>query len=199
MSFILTNYFARFLILTPRIFYNSNIYVYIYIDFTIYDEEIEAVDPSGIQLKGLENYRTAILFFQTFIQFWFSVSLSKVQYRMVYDFARSSIKISWSMELVPKFSLQTLLTGVGMTDGRRHPRPLYVDGISYYNVDPNTAGTITEHKIERLLINQNPVVPPYGIFNILQQHDIFQRKQQVAQPVPQTIPGGVFGCNSVSN
>lgn len=75
---------------------------------------------------------------------------------MVYDFARSSIRISWNVRLVPKVSL---------LGGRK---PVFVDGISYYQLD-RTSGLIHEHKIEKLMINNTPVVPPYAIWSLLQQ------------------------------
>jgi hypothetical protein len=72
---------------------------------------------------------------------------------MVFDFARSSIRVSWHVVLVPKVPLG---------------RPLHVDGISNYRLDP-ASGKIIEHQIDRLMINDNPAMPPYGIFSLLQQ------------------------------
>jgi hypothetical protein len=120
-------------------------------DFGIYDEKISVVDPSGVQLTGLDKYKSAFAFFQTFIGFWFSAR-SSLQFRMVYDFPRSSIRISWNAILIPKV--------LG--------KPIFVDGISYYQLD-RTSGKIVEHKVEKLMINNTPVAPPYGILSILQQ------------------------------
>jgi hypothetical protein len=120
-------------------------------DFSIYDEKISVIDPSGVQLTGLDKYKSSFAFFQTFISFWFSAR-SSLQFRMVYDFPRSSIRISWNAVLVPKV--------LG--------RPFYVDGISYYQLD-RVSGKIIEHRVEKLMINNTPVAPPYGILSILQQ------------------------------
>jgi Uncharacterized conserved protein (DUF2358) len=106
-------------------------------------------------LTGLDKYESAFAFLQTFIGFWFS-NRSGLQFRMVYDFARSSIRISWHAVLVPNIPLG---------------RPFYVDGISNYELD-RSSGMITEHRIENLLINNRPVAPPYGIFSILQQDSL---------------------------
>ncbi|KAL7558091.1 hypothetical protein ACA910_020043 [Epithemia clementina (nom. ined.)] len=122
-------------------------------DFSIYDKHIRLLDPSGVQLTGLEKYKSAFAFFQTFLGFWFSTSRSGFQFRMVYDFARCSIRISWHAVLVPKLPV--------------HLRPLHVDGISYYQLDRKT-GKIIEHKIENLTINNSHVAPPYRILNLLQ-------------------------------
>ena len=130
------------------------------------------VDPSGVQIRGLEKYKSGITFFQTFIGFWFSTQRSGCfQFRMVYDFARCSIRISWHAKLAPKLPLVNL-------------RPLHVDGISYYQLDRNS-GKIVEHKFENLTINNNPVAPPYGILSLLQQQD------ELRMRYPQGVPAGV--------
>lgn len=134
-------------------------------DFSIYDQDINLIDPSGVQLAGLDKYKSAFLFFQTFVGFWFAPS-SNLQYRMVYDFCRSSIRVSWHAVLVPKVPLG---------------RPLHVDGISYYELD-RSSGKISEHRIEQLMINNSPVVPPYGMLNLLQQD---------ALRIRGTVPAGV--------
>lgn len=131
-------------------------------DFSIYHDEIRLVDPSGVQLSGLEKYKSGFAFFQTFVNFWFT-SQSIVQYRMVYDFCRSSIRISWNAVLIPKVPLV---------------RPLYVDGISYYQLD-STSGKISEHRIEKLVINGSLAQPPYGVLSLLQQDLLAMRPQGV--------------------
>jgi hypothetical protein len=126
------------------------------------------VDPSGAQLKGLDKYQSAIAFFQTFLSFWFRPKASGLQFRMVYDFCRSSIRISWHAVLVPKMGI--------------FGKPLCVDGISYYQLDRST-GMIDEHRIEKLMINNSPVIPPYGILSILQQDALRLRGAQGGVPV----------------
>lgn len=140
-------------------------------DFSIYDDKITVVDPSGVQLNGLDKYKSAFSFFQTFIGFWFRPKASGLQFRMVYDFARSSIRISWHAVLVPKVNL---LGGA--------VRPLYVDGISYYQLERAT-GLIVEHVIEDLMINNTPVAPPYGILSLLQQDALRLQQPRVGVPV----------------
>lgn len=134
-------------------------------DYSIYSQDIRLVDPSGVQLTGIDSYKSAVAFFQTFIGFWFSTK-SGLQYRMVYDFARASIRISWNAVLIPKVPLG---------------RPLYVDGVSYYQLDRST-GTIDEHRIERLVINNSAVAPPYGVLSLLQQ-DVLRMRGTSRVPV----------------
>jgi Uncharacterized conserved protein (DUF2358) len=110
------------------------------------------VDNSGVRVSGLESYKSSISFMQTFIRFWFQEQ-SGLQFRMVYDFCRSSIRVSWHAILVPKMPLG---------------RPLHIDGVSMYKLDP-TSGKIVEHKFESFVINNTPVAPPYGLFSLVQQ------------------------------
>jgi hypothetical protein len=124
-------------------------------DYSIYHEKISLIDPSGVQLTGLSNYKSSISFLQGFHRFWFKEN-PHIQFRMVYDFCRSSIRISWHVVLLPK-----VLIG----------RPLHVDGISYYQLDAES-GKITQHKIDNLLINNKPAIPPYGILSLLQQESL---------------------------
>jgi len=128
-------------------------------DFSIYHNQIIAVDPSGMQLQGLDKYKSSFSFLQTFVSFWFMVDHSKIQFRMVYDFCRSSIKLSWHIVLVPKMSFNG------------NVKPMYLDGISMYDLDAST-GKITRHEITNLSINSNSVVPPYNVFSLIasQQH-----------------------------
>ena len=122
-------------------------------DYSIYHDKITVVDPSGVQLTGIENYKSSIKFLQQFVNFWFQQERNKVQFRLVYDFARSSIRVSWHAVLVPKMPMG---------------KPLHVDGISMYRLETET-GKIIEHKMENLSINNTPIMPPYGVFSLMQQ------------------------------
>jgi hypothetical protein len=122
-------------------------------DYSIYHNDITVVDPSGVQLTGIDNYKSSIKFLQQFVNFWFQPDRNALQYRLVYDFARSSIRVSWHAVLVPKMPLG---------------KPLHVDGISMYRLETET-GKIIEHKLEDLSINNTPIMPPYGVFSLMQQ------------------------------
>lgn len=122
-------------------------------DYSIYHNDITVVDPSGVQLTGIDNYKSSIKFLQQFVNFWFQPDRNALQYRLVFDFARSSIRVSWHAVLVPKMPLG---------------KPLHVDGISMYRLETET-GKIIEHKLEDLSINNTPIMPPYGVFSLMQQ------------------------------
>lgn len=136
-------------------------------DFSIYHPDITVVDPSGVQLTGLDSYKSSIKFMQQFIKFWFQIDKSGLQFRLVYDFARSSIRVSWHAVLIPKVPLG---------------KPLHLDGICMYKLDAES-GKIIEHKFEKLLINNTPVVPPYGVFSLLQQQDLMGITPGVGVPM----------------
>lgn len=88
---------------------------------------------------------------------------SIIQSRMVYDSTRTQIRVSFNARLVPKII--------------RGARTVHVDGISVYSLDlssttrkdtetgklikNNGAGKILEHRIDKLLVNGNPLQPPY--------------------------------------
>lgn len=137
-------------------------------DFSIYNDDISVLDPSGVQLSGLGNYKNSFSFLQTMIGFFYNMEQSGVQNRMMYDFARQSIRISWNAVLVPKVL------------GNR--RSLYIDGISIYRMDSKT-GKIGEHRVEKMLINDIPVTPPYGVLSAL--------KNEILYPSGQRVPAGV--------
>jgi hypothetical protein len=128
------------------------------------------IDPSGVQLTGIESYKQSIQFLQVVLKFWFQ-ERSGLQFRMVYDFARSSIRVSWHVVLVPKVPLG---------------RPLHLDGISNYKLD-RSSGLIVEHQIDKLMINNSPVVPPYGVFSLLQQDLIGLTSGKTGVSVPAGI------------
>ena len=137
------------------------------LDYSIYHDDIIVLDDSGVRLSGIDSYKSAVSFLQTFVRFWFQ-QRSGLQFRMVYDFARSSIRVSWHAVLIPKVPLG---------------KPLHVDGVSMYKLD-SASGKIVEHKFESFVINNTPVAPPYGMFSLLQQ-DLLGMSQQV--PVPAGI------------
>lgn len=84
---------------------------------------------------------------------------SGLTYRLCYDTARQNIRVSWNAEVIPK----AIFGGVRTT--------LHVDGISVYEISRKT-GMITQHRIERLVINDTPIRPQQGIFAVLRnEHD----------------------------
>mmetsp|Transcript_30807 Transcript_30807/g.47202 ORF Transcript_30807/g.47202 Transcript_30807/m.47202 type:complete len:268 (+) Transcript_30807:103-906(+) len=138
-------------------------------DYSIYSKDIVVEDPSGVRLTGLSNYKRSFAFAQTMIKVLFVPEASGLQFRMVYDFARSAIRVSWHVELVPKYNLG---------------RPIYVDGISLYTLD-RASGLVARHKVDHLIVNSRAVMPPYSVIA-----DIFSLEKVYGQQ-PQRIPVGL--------
>lgn len=122
-------------------------------EFSIYHDDISVVDPSGVQLSGLNSYKQSFRFAQSVVGVFYDREKSMITHRMVYDWARQSIRISWNAMIVPK-----------VVGNRRNA--LYVDGVSLYKLD-SASGKIIEHKIENIIANNKPLSPPYPIQGIL--------------------------------
>lgn len=123
-------------------------------DFSIYDQDLELIDPAGVQLHGLNNYKAAFRLLHGVVGIFYSPDQSLLKSRMCFDKARQNIRISWNAEVIPK----------AIFGGQRST--LHVDGISVYEIS-RVSGNITQHRIERLIINDTPIVPEQGIFAAL--------------------------------
>lgn len=119
-------------------------------DFSIFDEDLEVVDPSGVTIRGIKNYETSFTVVRTITGFFYSTEESGLTFRTVFDCTRNSIRISWNAVLVPK----------EIYGGLRNQ--VHVDGISVYEMDRKT-GMIIQHRVENLLVNGNPVHAPKGV------------------------------------
>ena len=122
------------------------------LDYDIYDQDLVVVDPSGVTLHGLSNYKASFKFLHTVVNFFYCEEASGVTFRMVYDWARSSVRISWNAVLVPR----------AIYGGVRNK--LYVDGISLYELN-RTSGKISKHSIERLVVNDAHVRASQGVLH----------------------------------
>jgi len=136
-------------------------------DFDIYHEELETIDPSGVKLHGLQNYKKAWNFVHAIINVFYCPERSGLTFKMVYDMARNNIRVSWNAEIVPK----AIFGGTKTT--------LHVDGISVYEIS-QLEGKITQHRVERLVINDTPVQAEKGLWYAL-MHDVIDPE---AVPIP---------------
>eukprot|EP00574_Skeletonema_japonicum_P012922 CAMPEP_0201739516 /NCGR_PEP_ID=MMETSP0593-20130828/45821_1 /ASSEMBLY_ACC=CAM_ASM_000672 /TAXON_ID=267983 /ORGANISM="Skeletonema japonicum, Strain CCMP2506" /LENGTH=475 /DNA_ID=CAMNT_0048233789 /DNA_START=560 /DNA_END=1987 /DNA_ORIENTATION=+ len=122
--------------------------------WNIYHTDLEVIDPTGVSLHGLSNYKRAFSFIHAVVYMFYCEEKSGLTFRSTYDWARKAIRISWNVELVPKMIM----------GGTRNT--LHVDGISEYYLD-RTSGLVTEHKVSHLLINDQAVRPENGVFHAL--------------------------------
>lgn len=123
-------------------------------DFTIYDKDIEIIDPSGVTLHSLQSYKTSFRFLHMVIKLFYCTDQSGLKFRLIYDCARKNVRVSWNAFLVPR----------AIYGGTRNK--LHVDGISVYELD-RSSGLISQHRVERLLVNDMPVSAPQGIFHAI--------------------------------
>lgn len=141
-------------------------------EFHIYAEDIEIVDPSGVKLHGVKNYRNAFRLMHAIVNVFYCPERSGLTFRLCYDMARSNIRIQWNAEVVPR----EIFGGLRTT--------LHVDGISVYEIS-QLSGKITQHRIERLLINDMPVKPQQGIVAALryehQSLPVFSKSKNTKQ------------------
>lgn len=144
-------------------------------EFSIYHDQIKVVDPSGVQLSGVKSYKQSFRFTQTIIGLFYDVDKSMINHRMVYDWARQSIRISWNAMIVPK-----------VVGNRRNA--LYVDGASVYKLDAES-GKIVEHKIENVVVNGTPLSPPYPVQEMLTSALLGDRRV----PVGVGVGAGAWG------
>lgn len=123
-------------------------------EWNIYHSNLDVIDPTGVSLHGLSNYRRAFSFIHAVVYMFYCEEKSGLTFRTVYDWARKCIRVSWNVELVPK----------AIMGGTRNT--LHVDGISEYYLD-RSSGLITEHRVSHLLINDQAVRPENGVFHAL--------------------------------
>ncbi|KAL7535217.1 hypothetical protein ACHAXR_006349 [Thalassiosira sp. AJA248-18] len=123
--------------------------------WNIYHPDLEVIDPTGVSLHGLDNYKMAFGFIHGVVKWFYCEEKSGLtSIRVGYDWARKCIRVSWNVELIPRM----------IYGGTR--RTLHVDGISEYYLD-RESGLITEHKVSHLIINDQAIMPENGIFHAL--------------------------------
>ncbi|CAM9278674.1 unnamed protein product [Sphacelaria rigidula] len=112
------------------------------LDFDIYTEDLQLVDPSGVVLSGIKSYQRL---FAT-LRFLRQMLISDVSttFRLSYDASRQQVRVCWHFVLTA-FAAE---------------RPLHLDGISVYSL--NTVGIVRKHAIETLIVNGTPAKPPFA-------------------------------------
>ena len=112
------------------------------LDESVYAQNVELRDPSGVQLQGKTAYRQVFSMIRLFKRIM--VSEAAVNLRLHYDEPRQTVTVRWNSKL-------TLMAS------QVH---LYVDCVSHYSF--NDKGFINRHQIERVDVNSRPLSPPYG-------------------------------------
>ena len=58
----------------------------------IYDPDLEVIDPTGVSLHGVENYKMAFGFIHMIVKWFYCPEKSLLTFRQGYDFARKCIR-----------------------------------------------------------------------------------------------------------
>ncbi|GFH57088.1 hypothetical protein CTEN210_13564 [Chaetoceros tenuissimus] len=129
-------------------------------NYSIYDEHLTIVDPSGVTLHSLSGYKSSFRFLHMLVKLFYCPKKSILTFKLAYDCARKNIRVSWNAKLVPRLFGEEL-------DGSVNRRNLvHVDGISVYELDRET-GLIVQHRVERLLVNDAPVRSESNMFDLI--------------------------------
>ena len=103
------------------------------LDWSIYSEQIQLADPTGVRARGLANYKR---FFQL-VRLFRSLMVDdvSVRHRLRVDDANGRIVICW---------YSTWRTSMAK-------KPIQIDAVSYYSLDDR--GFVEAHEVDRVEIN----------------------------------------------
>mmetsp|Transcript_9216 Transcript_9216/g.13359 ORF Transcript_9216/g.13359 Transcript_9216/m.13359 type:complete len:445 (+) Transcript_9216:77-1411(+) len=147
-------------------------------DYDIYDPDVELVDPSGVTLHGLANYKRTYGILRAIVNFLYNPEESGLTFRLLYDYSTKSIRVTWHAVLIPK----SIYGG--------YARRVHLDGISVYEMDRDT-GLIYKHRLDRTCLNNIPIQYPQGIWNALHTELVEPNGIPVGVPI-----GGCWGSST---
>eukprot|EP00639_Heterosigma_akashiwo_P009467 CAMPEP_0194603420 /NCGR_PEP_ID=MMETSP0292-20121207/30234_1 /TAXON_ID=39354 /ORGANISM="Heterosigma akashiwo, Strain CCMP2393" /LENGTH=396 /DNA_ID=CAMNT_0039465849 /DNA_START=203 /DNA_END=1394 /DNA_ORIENTATION=+ len=149
----------------PTVFYKE-------LDYSIYTQNIQVEDPTGVQFQGLKTYKQLFGLLRFFRNF--AMKGAEVKHTLVYDWMKQQVKVTWFCRVWIK----------GQQD------PIHVDGVSVYSV--NDQGFVYKHHIEKIVVNGTPAIPPYGIrwLNIKELLNVRAKKDAFPRGIPMPTPIG---------
>lgn len=110
------------------------------LDWDVYAPDVQLVDPSGVEIEGLDKYQrihsSLRLVRQLALNDW------TIRFQIRYDWCQRSVVVQWYSRWYLKTS----------------SAPLHVDAVSYF--DLNDDGLISRHRIDRAIINSRHVMAP---------------------------------------
>ena len=107
------------------------------LDYSIYVEDIEVADPTGINFSGIKSYRNLFTILRFCARNIFKSQA--VTFRMIYSPGEQAVRVIWHVELT---------SDVPFLGGGK---PVYFDGVSRYYV--NWEGLVYRHEVSNLAIN----------------------------------------------
>ena len=110
-------------------------------NFDIYTENITLRDPSGIRLQGLPLYKNLIEMIYNFANLFIKDCF--IDYHLTYRPQSKKVQVNWKLKI--HFRLKKI--------------PFYIQASSIYDI--NKDAKIYNHIIDKLIINDKKIQPPY--------------------------------------
>ena len=113
------------------------------LSWDIYADNVQLADPSGVQTRGLQNYKQ----FFGVIRMFRRVMIDKVDitFKLRYDWSSKIIKVTWYSKWYARGS----------------SKAAYVDATSSFHLDDN--GKVFKHVVDRVQVGGRPLSPPYSV------------------------------------
>ena len=113
------------------------------LSWDIYADNVQLADPSGVQTRGLQNYKQ----FFGVIRMFRRVMIDKVDitFKLRYDWSSKIIKVTWYSKWYARGS----------------SKAAYVDATSAFHLDEN--GKVFKHVVDRVQVGGRPLSPPYSV------------------------------------
>lgn len=108
------------------------------LDYSIYINDIEVTDPTGIAFQGITVYKNLFTALRFFAKTIFKSQI--LTYKINYDYMEQVVRIVWHVQI--------------HTDMGVFQSPLFVDGISKYHI--NWEGFVYRHEVQNIVINGIP-------------------------------------------
>ena len=113
------------------------------LSWDIYTDNVQLADPSGVQTRGLQNYKQ----FFGVIRMFRRVMIDKVDitFKLRYDWSSKIIKVTWYSKWYARGS----------------SKAAYVDATSSFHLDDQ--GKVFKHVVDRVQVGGRPLSPPYSV------------------------------------
>ena len=113
------------------------------LSWDIYADNVQLADPSGVQTRGLQNYKQ----FFGVIRMFRRVMIDKVDitFKLRYDWSSKIIKVTWYSKWYARGS----------------SKAAYVDATSSFHLDDQ--GKVFKHVVDRVQVGGRPLSPPYSV------------------------------------
>ena len=137
------------------------------LSWDIYADNVQLADPSGVQTRGLQNYKQ----FFGVIRMFRRVMIDKVDitFKLRYDWSSKIIKVTWYSKWYARGS----------------SKAAYVDATSAFHLDEN--GKVFKHVVDRVQVGGRPLSPPYSVGGLA-----FREYVLAGLDVPSPVPSFGF-------